>query len=357
MGTLALIGLGSNLGDRKEQLDAAIAAMRELPGCTLRAVSSYHETAPVGGPGGQGAFLNAAASVETSLEPLDLLRCLQDVEKRAGRVRTVRWGERTLDLDLLLFGDRVIRSVPVVNRVYGGESFALQVPHPRMALRRFVLAPLAEIARDAVDPHTGRSIGDLLANLDRRPSLVSIGGLEGPLADTLLPRLIEGLNGVGLTYRNQYDAYGRLAAIRALFAAGRHSEKLSIAMTNECKGLFESLLERLCHDLSRERRPVGEGDDRWLVTDLWIDEIYAMALLILDEPSRILDRLVEARRGMVAPTFVVVQGGSDPDTLRHGRLWPRPLGDAPILELHPDTPIETMTAEVLTACRATRTGG
>jgi 2-amino-4-hydroxy-6-hydroxymethyldihydropteridine diphosphokinase len=151
MGTLALIGLGSNLGDRKAQLDAAVAALAAARGIVVQAVSGYHETAPVGGPECQGDYLNAAAAVETTLEPLELLHVLQEIERRAGRVRTVRWGPRTLDLDLLLFGDRVI------------ESDELQVPHPRMAERLFVLAPLAEIAPGAVDPVTGQTIADLLA--------------------------------------------------------------------------------------------------------------------------------------------------------------------------------------------------
>jgi 2-amino-4-hydroxy-6-hydroxymethyldihydropteridine diphosphokinase len=143
--------MGSNLGNRKAQLDAAVAALAEAPGIVLQAVSRYHETAPVGGPGGQGDYLNAAAAVETTLEPLELLHVLQEIEHRAGRVRTVRWGPRTLDLDLLLFGDRVIATAE------------LQVPHPRMAERLFVLAPLAEIAPAAVDPVTGRTIAELLA--------------------------------------------------------------------------------------------------------------------------------------------------------------------------------------------------
>src|SRR5205823_5990645 len=104
MGTLALIGLGSNLGDRQAILDAAVAALAETPGVEVRAVSSYHETAPAGGPAGQGTFLNAAARLETVLDPLELLRVLQAIERRAGRTRTVRWGQRLLDLDLLIHG-------------------------------------------------------------------------------------------------------------------------------------------------------------------------------------------------------------------------------------------------------------
>src|SRR5690242_10709045 len=121
MSILAFIGLGSNLGDRKEHLDLAVASVSATPGVSVRAVSSYYESAPVGGPGGQGSFLNAAAALETTLEAPALLRTLHAIERQAGRVRTVRWGERTLDLDLLLFG----------RRVYHSEH--LKVPHPRMS--------------------------------------------------------------------------------------------------------------------------------------------------------------------------------------------------------------------------------
>jgi 2-amino-4-hydroxy-6-hydroxymethyldihydropteridine diphosphokinase len=155
MSSVALIGLGSNLGDRKAALEGAIAVLSEAPGIVVRKVSSFHETEPVGGPAGQGRYLNAAAALETTLEPIELLHVLQQIETRFGRVRTVRWDERTLDLDLLLFGDRVI------------ETPELVVPHPRFSARRFVLEPLAEVAPEAVDPVTRRTIAQLLADLDR----------------------------------------------------------------------------------------------------------------------------------------------------------------------------------------------
>jgi len=145
-----LISLGSNLGDRKAILDGAIAALKEIPGIVVRASSSYHETEPVGGPPGQGAFLNAAVVLETLLAPRLLLGKLQRIEDQFGRVRTVRWGERTLDLDLILYGDQVI------------DEEDLVVPHPRFTARRFVLEPLVEIAPEAVDPISGRTISQLL---------------------------------------------------------------------------------------------------------------------------------------------------------------------------------------------------
>jgi len=153
--SLASIGLGSNLGDRRLALEGAIAALTEAPGVVVRDRSSFHETEPVGGPSGQGSYLNAAAVLETTLGPFDLLRLLQAIEARFGRARTVRWSERTLDLDLLLYDDRII------------DTPELVVPHPRFSTRRFVLAPLAEIAPGAVDPITNRTVAALLADLDR----------------------------------------------------------------------------------------------------------------------------------------------------------------------------------------------
>ncbi len=183
MGTLALIGLGSNLGDRKAILDEAGGRLSQTPELIVRSMSTYHETRPVGGPAGQGPFLNAAAALETTLEPITLLHRLQEIEADAGRVRTVRWGERTLDLDLLLFSDKII-AMP-----------QLTVPHPRMGVRRFVLAPLEEIAADARDPLTGRSIAELRANLDRRPSYLALEGWwNAPEKRPALEQLVAELN-------------------------------------------------------------------------------------------------------------------------------------------------------------------
>ena len=150
---LAFIALGSNLGDRRGTLEGAVAALSSTSGVVVRKVSSFHETEPVGGPPGQGLFLNAAAVLETSLDPFGLLQVLREIEERFGRTRTVRWGERTLDLDLLLFDDRIV------------DTPELTVPHPRLTERRFVLEPLAEVAPDAVEPVTKRTINDLLADL------------------------------------------------------------------------------------------------------------------------------------------------------------------------------------------------
>jgi len=148
------IALGSNMGDRAANIASALARLGELPKTQLVRMSSLIETEPVG-PAGQGRFLNGAAQIETQLEPSELLGALHNIEDELGRVRAEHWGPRTIDLDLLLYDDRVV------------DAPGLQVPHPRMAEREFVLAPLAEIAPDTVHPVSGRSVGEMLAYLRR----------------------------------------------------------------------------------------------------------------------------------------------------------------------------------------------
>jgi 2-amino-4-hydroxy-6-hydroxymethyldihydropteridine diphosphokinase len=133
----AAVALGSNVGDRHAHLDAAVEALASLG--DVVAISSIYETAPVAGPP-QADYLNAVAVLETDLEPKELLGRLFAIETARGRERTVRFGPRTLDLDLLLFDDAVIDEPDV------------SVPHPRMTERRFVLEPLLEVWPDATLP-------------------------------------------------------------------------------------------------------------------------------------------------------------------------------------------------------------
>ncbi len=127
------LGLGANLGDRAARLRSAVEDLAQAPGLRLRAVSTLRRTAPVGGPP-QPDFVNAAAHLECALSPWRLLDLLLEVERRHGRVRREPNGPRTLDLDLLLFGAARI------------HQSGLEVPHPRLAERAFVVEPLAELA-------------------------------------------------------------------------------------------------------------------------------------------------------------------------------------------------------------------
>jgi 2-amino-4-hydroxy-6-hydroxymethyldihydropteridine diphosphokinase len=158
----AFIGLGANLGDREGTLRRALALLGERAGIEVAAVSSAYESAPWG-PVEQPPYLNAAAELETTLEPHALLAELLAVEAELGRVRDVRWGPRTCDLDLLLYGERTI------------DTDDLQVPHPRLSERRFVLDPLLELAPDARLPG-GPALAELAPavadqEVERRPAI------------------------------------------------------------------------------------------------------------------------------------------------------------------------------------------
>jgi 2-amino-4-hydroxy-6-hydroxymethyldihydropteridine diphosphokinase len=151
-----LIGIGSNLGDRQRNIREALDRLSKHPQVKTIGCSSLHSTLPVGGPSGQGEFLNAAAVVQTELEPLALLALLHEIENDLGRTREIVWGPRTIDLDLLLYGDAVI------------DLPTLKVPHPLMTERRFVLEPASEIAAEMVHPQLLRNIVQLLQDLNER---------------------------------------------------------------------------------------------------------------------------------------------------------------------------------------------
>jgi 3-oxoacyl-[acyl-carrier protein] reductase len=151
--TFAFIALGSNLGDRDDYLERALTALRHSEGIEVTRVSPVYETRPVGGPPGQGPYLNAVAEVRTQRGPHDLLALLLNVEQQLGRVRQEKDGPRTIDLDLLCYGDAVI------------ADERLTLPHPRLHERLFVLQPLAQLAPGWIHPVLKRNIADLLAEL------------------------------------------------------------------------------------------------------------------------------------------------------------------------------------------------
>ena len=181
-----LIGCGANEGARREQLNQAIDMLRFMPGVRLVDVSQFLETLPVGGPPGQSPYLNAACLIETTFKPAEVLDMLLAVENTLHRSREKRWGPRTIDLDLLLYDDCVLKTE------------CLQVPHPRMTTRRFVLEPAAAIAADLKHPVAGCTIRELLENISERHLHVAVVGVPGSgapeiadaVADVTLSRLI-----------------------------------------------------------------------------------------------------------------------------------------------------------------------
>ncbi|HJH17741.1 MAG TPA: 2-amino-4-hydroxy-6-hydroxymethyldihydropteridine diphosphokinase, partial [Pseudomonas lactis] len=142
------IGMGSNLAAPEQQLRSAIEALAQLPGTQLAGVSAFYQSDSL--LPGQPRYTNAVAALDSQLAPLDLLDALQAIENDQGRERLERWGPRTLDLDILLFGDRLI------------DERRLKVPHYQMHLRAFVLYPLAELAPAGMHLPDGQRLSDLL---------------------------------------------------------------------------------------------------------------------------------------------------------------------------------------------------
>jgi 2-amino-4-hydroxy-6-hydroxymethyldihydropteridine diphosphokinase len=160
----AYIGFGSNLGDRLNNCRNAIGALAALPPCSLLKTSSFYETSPVGLVE-QPTFINGVVLLETTEDAHWLMQQMQEIEKTFGRIRTLKWGPRSIDLDLLFFDDQIINTPE------------LSVPHPSLHERRFVLEPLNEVAPDFRHPSLGKSVADLRNDLkegDQRVEVLKI---------------------------------------------------------------------------------------------------------------------------------------------------------------------------------------
>ena len=156
---LVYIGFGSNIGDRLVHIQNAIHALSKTEGIALQKISSVYKTDPIGYEA-QAQFLNGVAAIQTSVPPLSLLHTLKDIETTIGRQHRIRWGPREIDLDILIYGDLCFQTEKLV------------IPHPEMHHRRFVLAPLAEIALDLVHPVFQETVHTLLERLEDDKTVV-----------------------------------------------------------------------------------------------------------------------------------------------------------------------------------------
>jgi len=159
------LSLGSNLGDRKKILTDACGKLADLPQTRVVAVSSFYETEPIDSPPNSPMFLNAVVLIDTALAPLELLRETQAIENAFGRVRSVPNAPRTLDIDILFYGDLIL------------DTPELTLPHPRAYLRRFVLEPLAELLPDFILPNQTQTVSQLLKKIPVETSLLNIENL------------------------------------------------------------------------------------------------------------------------------------------------------------------------------------
>ena len=275
---VCLIGLGSNLGDRGQNLTAAVDRLAARPNISIMGKSAWHETSPVGGPADQAAFLNGVVTLQTSLGPQEILAMLLEVESQLGRTRTERWGPRTIDLDLLLY-DELVLSTP-----------SLVLPHPRMAWRQFVLIPAAEVAATMLHPPTGWTVARLLEHLDTAAPYVAITGSIGAGKSHLARRLAEAVSGEFLAERLD------LPRLEAFYA-----DPAGHAWETELEFLRQRA-ELLAADSTRWT------DARPTISDFWFDQSAAFARVWLPnelhEPYE--SRFRTCRGDVVRPKLLVL---------------------------------------------------
>lgn len=275
--SVCLIGLGSNQGDRRALLDAAVAEIGRQPNAAVVAVSAWRETAAIGGPSNQPPFLNGAIRLETSLEPQALLVGLQRIENQLGRHRTERWGSRTIDLDLLLYDEQIL------------DTPSLVLPHPRMAWRRFALEPAADIAGDLRHPTIRWTVAQLLEHLNHATPYVAIAGPIGAGKTQLAERLATAIPAELIPERLDE------ASLDAFYAdPSGHAWQTEL-------GFLRQRADLLAKDA------VGRAGMPWTVSDFWFDQSAAFARTWLqkDQLPAFWEQYTRSRLSVTQPKLIV----------------------------------------------------
>ena len=376
---VCLIGLGSNQGDRQALLDAAVAELDRDAHVTVTARSAWRETDPIGGPSGQSRFLNGALRAETTLEPHALLVGLQQIENRLGRRRERRWGSRTIDLDLLLY-DALVFDTPT-----------LVLPHPRMAWRRFVIEPAAEVAGTMLHPTIRWTVARLLEHLNNTPAYVAVTGPIAAGKTQLAERLARAIPGRLIAERPDW------AKLKTFYA-----DPAGHAWQTEL-GFLDQRARSLAAEKGDSPRPTfgrcpperaggcyaqmgtvpffhahgrGRPCHSWTVSDFWFDQSAAFARAWLPEEQlpAFIEHYEKLRPEVIRPRLIVLLDASADDLLarvrRRGRACERYLTEGqlerirqamreqaggpevgPVLQVN-DNDAEAVFTEVLAAVRA-----
>jgi 2-amino-4-hydroxy-6-hydroxymethyldihydropteridine diphosphokinase len=263
MTATAYVALGSNLGDRRAYLERALELLRSEPGVQVQRVSGLYETDPVGGPSGQEPYFNAVAEVVSDLTPRKLLDTLLRCEEALGRVRHERDGPRTIDLDLLLYDDRVL------------DEPGLVVPHPRLHQRLFVLRPLTDLAPGLYHPVQRKTIADLLADLQGlRPSAGWASPPAGRELAGLRAAVTGSTSGIGKAIALELASAGADVIVH-----GRRSEVAeAVAEEVRVRGGRSAVLLADLRDPAACTRLACDAWELWGGIDVWVNNAGADTL-------------------------------------------------------------------------------
>ena len=315
--TTSLIAFGANLGNRTECLDQAWHRLAAHEQFTVKARSRHYQTAPIGGPAGQDDFLNAAILLDTSLSPQQLLLQLQRIETELGRQRQQRWDQRPIDLDLLLYDTLTL------------DENELQIPHPHMSFRRFVLEPAAEIAPTLVHPNSGWTIQQLFEHLNTANNYLALIGPPG--------------SGKTAAARNVCERLGGHPVLTAaLQGTGNQPEEIEAQLIKQRLEQLQTAAEQIAAST--------ETALTFAISDFWLNQSYAYLQETLDQQGQdefLADWQLTVSQALQPKLRVLLE----PEKTRTGlsQLAQEPL-QGPLLRLtdcSPQAVIEEVSAAVL----------